>query len=194
MNRLAHLKEGPSWPSALQMSRLPQEKLFQLARRKSLLLKALGVDINFAPVADILLKNSSVLETRTFGNQQKKLTSCVLTYAKGLVDGGVMPCLKHFPGHGGVTEDSHESLPKDTRSLKSLKPQIAIFKKALMAPVPFVMTAHLEFAQVERGPATFSKIFLRQILREQLHFNGVIVSDEYRYEGFSGPHCREKIL
>ena len=186
VNRLAHLKEGPSWPSALQMSRLPKEKLFQLARKKGLLLSALGVDINFAPVADILLKNSSVLETRTFGNQQKKLTSCVLTYARGLAEGGVMPCLKHFPGHGGVAEDSHESLPKDTRSLKSLTPQIAIFKQALTAPVPFVMTAHLEFARVERGSATFSKFFLRQILREQLHFKGVIVSDDIDMKALTG--------
>ena len=178
VNRLAHLKDSPAWPSALEMSQLPKKQLFQLAQRKGLLLSALGVNINFAPVADMLLKNSSVLKSRTFGNQQKQVTSCALTYSKGLLKGGVAPCLKHFPGHGGVSEDSHKSLPKDKRNLKSLRPQMTVFKKALKAPVPFVMTAHLEFPEVELLPATFSKVFLKRELRNRLHFKGVIVSDD----------------
>ena len=185
VNRLVHLKEVPSWPSPLEMSRLSRQELFLLACRKGLLLSALGVDINFSPLVDIPLKNSPLLKTRTFGVQKRKISSCALAYSKGLSKGGVAPCLKHFPGHGGVTEDSHEVLPKDNRSLKSLRAQMDIFQQVFKAGVPFIMTAHLEFPEVEKGPATFSRIFLRRELRERLQFKGVIVSDDIDMKALS---------
>ena len=178
VNRLAHLKDCSPWPSALEMSRLPQKKIFDLAFKKGRLLKALGLDINFAPVVDILLKNSSVLKTRSFGNQSEKVIANALAYSKGLLKSGVEPCLKHFPGHGGVKEDSHNMLPMDKRNIEDLTDQLNVFKTILKAPVHFVMTAHLEFPQVESGPATFSKVFLKQQLRNRLGFQGVIVSDD----------------
>lgn len=178
VNRLAHLKECPPWPSALEMSCLSQKKILELALKKGQLLKALGLDINFAPVVDILFKNSSVLKTRSFGNQSEKIIANALAYSKGLLKGGVEPCLKHFPGHGGVKEDSHDMLPIDKRNIEDLTDQLNVFKTILKAPVRFVMTAHLEFPQVESGPATFSKVFLKQQLRNQLGFQRVIVSDD----------------
>ena len=178
VDRLSHLKESPHWPSALEMSQFSTEQLFRLAHIKGRLLKALGVDINFAPVVDIPLKESSVLKGRTFGSTHKKIVSSALTYSKGLLKGGVMPCLKHFPGHGGVKEDSHKTLPRDNRDLKSLEPQLQAFKEVLKAPVPFVMTAHLEFPKVASGPATFSSLFLKGELRDRFQFKGVIVSDD----------------
>ena len=185
VDRLSHLKDSPRWPSALEMSGFPSEQLFQLARVKGQFLKALGIDINFAPVVDIPLKKSSLLEGRTFGNKKEDIASSALTYSKGLLKGGVMPCLKHFPGHGGVTEDSHKTLPRDNRDLKSLEPQLNVFKEVLKAPVPFVMTAHLEFPKVELVPATFSSLFLRRELRDRLQFKGVIVSDDVDMEALT---------
>ena len=156
-----------------------------MAFRKGRLLRALGLDINFAPVADILFEESSLLKTRSFGSQSEKVAASVLAYSQGLLKGGVEPCLKHFPGHGGVEEDSHKTLPKDKRNIKDLKSQLDVFRKAFKVPVHFVMTAHLEFPQVESGPATFSKVFLREELRNRLYFQGVIVSDDVDMKALS---------
>ena len=186
VNRLAHLKEMPWLPSASYMSRIGIKKLFQIANAKALLLKALGVDINFAPVVDVLAAKSAVLKTRTFGRQKKKVTACAIAYSKGLLKGGVAPCLKHFPGHGGVAGDSHKHLPKDKRNLKSLRGQLEVFQNVLTTGTPFVMTAHLEFPEVASGPATFSKVFLQQELRDRLGFQGAIVSDDIDMKALSG--------
>ena len=186
VDRLSHLKESPSWPSAFEMSHFSSEQLFQLARAKGRFLKTLGIDINFAPVLDIPFKKSSVLKGRTFGNKEEEILSSALIYSKGLLQEGVIPCLKHFPGHGGVTEDSHKTLPRDNRDLKSLEPQLEVFRQVLReTSVPFVMTAHLEFPKVELGPATFSALFLKKELRDRLQFKGVIVSDDVDMEALA---------
>ena len=132
-DRLRHLPESRPWPSAAEMGRLPPDQVFHIARRKGALLKSLGIDINFAPVADILQKNSAVLKGRAFGAAKEEVTSRAGAYAAGLLEGGVWPCLKHFPGHGGTAGDSHISLPRDERGRLELKPQTEAFREILEA-------------------------------------------------------------
>ena len=181
VNRFSHLKESFSWPSAEKLSQLKPNQIFSLAEIMGQQLNALGIDINFAPVVDIPLIKSPLLKERTFSSEAEKVISCAKAFTEGLTKGGVLPCLKHFPGHGGVSEDSHKILPRDKRTPKdrtSLKP----FK--ILKHNPLIMTAHIEF-QNEAGPATFSSFWLKTVLRKEIQFQGVIVSDDIDMEALA---------
>ena len=198
VDRLKHLAESRPWPSAKEMSRLPPDRIFQIARRKGALLKSLGIDINFAPVADFRGKSAVLKKGRAFGDTKEAAVSAALPYVRGLLEGGVQPCLKHFPGHGGAAEDSHLSLPQDERSREALRLQMQAFREILeAAPVPFVMTAHVEFPKIESGPASFSPKILRGELRGRIGFQGGIVSDDMdmgALAGFSPPERVSRAL
>ena len=182
VNRFSHLKESFPWPSAERLGQLKFSEIFSVAEIMGRRLSALGIDINFAPVVDIPLKKSSLLEGRSFGCDQETVISCATAFAEGLIKGGVFPCLKHFPGHGGVSEDSHKTLPRDERTLEDkgfLKP-FEILKHC-----PLIMTAHIEFKNIDSGPVTFSRYWLETILRKQVQFQGVIVSDDIDMEALA---------
>ena len=195
VDRLRRLPESRPWPSAKAMSRLSPDRIFQTARRKAALLKSLGIDINFAPVTDFRGKSAVLKKGRAFGDTKEAVVSAAVPYVKGLWEGGVRPCLKHFPGHGGAAEDSHKSLPRDERSLEELQPQLQVFREVLeAAPVPFVMTAHVEFPKIESGPATFSRKFLREELIGRIGFKGGIVSDDMDMGALAGFSPPERVL
>ena len=182
VNRFSHLKESFSWPSAERLGQLELSEIFSVAEIMGRRLNALGIDINFAPVVDVPLKKSSILEGRTFGSDQETVISCARAFTEGLTREGVLPCLKHFPGHGGVCEDSHKTLPRDERTLKDkefLKP----FET--LKHCPFIMTAHIEFYNIDTEPVTFSRYWLETVLRKQIQFRGVIVSDDIDMEALA---------
>ena len=186
VNRFSHLKtEKADWPSAEELSRLPPLKVFLTAKKMAKHLKDLGVDLNFAPVVDLPLVESEILKTRTFGKKPADILKTADPFFRGLIEGGIVPCLKHFPGHGGVTADSHKALPKDRRSLEDLKPQLKIFQKMFKDQFTCLMTAHIEFSEIEKKPATFSKILLTQILKNRMKFKGLVVSDDIDMKALS---------
>ena len=178
VDRFSHLKDSFTWPSAQALSCLKPKQVFLLAKEMGRWLYLLGFDINFAPVVDSLLTNSPLLKNRVFGSSKKEILKFAEPFAKGLIEGGVLACLKHFPGHGGVSEDSHKTLPKDFRSLKKLKPQLEIFKSLFLKYPCGIMTAHIEFSLIDKKPATFSKIILKSLLRKNMGFKGLLISDD----------------
>ena len=178
VNRFSHLKKGGDWPSAEKLSCLPAEKVFLTAKNMARQLKKLGFDLNFAPVVDIPLVKSEILRTRVFGSDPANVLKSATAFLKGMEGEGLMSCLKHFPGHGGVKEDSHKTLPIDNRSLKDLTPQLSVFQKLFQSHSSCIMTAHIEFPKIERKPATFSRKLLTQVLRKKLGFKGLIISDD----------------
>lgn len=187
VNRFSHLKESLPWPSAEKLGQLKPSEIFSMAEIMGQQLCALGIDINFAPVVDIPTGESILLRERTFGRNPETVISCAKAFTEGLTKGGIIPCLKHFPGHGGVSEDSHKILPKDKRTLEdktALKPFEAL------KHCPLIMTAHIEF-QNESAPATFSPYWLETVLRKQMGFQGVIVSDDIDMEALA-PHSSAK--
>ena len=178
VNRFSHLKKGGDWPSAEELSCFPTEKVSLIAKKMARQLKKLGFDLNFAPVVDIPLVKSQLLRTRVFGSEPENVLKSAGAFLKGLEEGKLASCLKHFPGHGGVKQDSHKTLPIDNRGLKELTPQLLVFQKLFQSHSPCIMTAHIEFPKIERKPATFSKRLLTHILRNQLGFKGLIISDD----------------
>ena len=139
-------------------------------------LKRNCIDINFAPVLDIK-RNNKMLNSRCFGENPETVIALTSHYIKGLSSVGIHAVGKHFPGHGGVTEDSHTSIPKDNRLLNDLQKDIQPFSFAIKQGIKCLMTSHVIYPNFCNKPASFSSYWISQVLRKDLLFNGVVFSD-----------------
>ena len=144
-------------------------------------LKAVGVNWNFAPVADINSNpDNPVIGDRSFGDNPERVAEMVAAQVAGYTESGVLACAKHFPGHGDTSLDSHYDLPTVGFDLPQMTARELIpFRAAIDAGVPSVMTAHILFPALEPGglPATMSRAILTGLLRESMGFDGLIVTD-----------------
>jgi beta-N-acetylhexosaminidase len=144
-------------------------------------LRALGFDIDFAPVLDIHTNPANpIIGDRAFGTEPEAVTRRALAFARGLEAAGVLACGKHFPGHGDTSTDSHLELPRIDHAMERLeRVELVPFLRAAQAKLPMIMTAHVVFAAIDaRLPATMSKDVVTGLLREKLGYEGVIVSDD----------------
>ncbi|MEU7843410.1 glycoside hydrolase family 3 N-terminal domain-containing protein [Micromonospora sp. NPDC049114] len=167
-------------PSALAAGAAGDPKLTEAAwRAAGAELAALGINIDFAPVADVLATRSTVIGSRSYGADPKQAAAQVGGAVRGLQASGVAATLKHFPGHGHSADDSHKDLPVLTQSAAALQsgawpPFTAGFEAGAMA----VMSGHLDAQAIDPGtPATFSHKLLTDVLRGQLGFQGVVITD-----------------
>jgi beta-N-acetylhexosaminidase len=167
-------------PSALAAGAAGDPKLTEAAwRAAGAELAAMGINIDFAPVADVLATRSTVIGSRSFGADPKIAAAQVGGAVRGLQASGVAATLKHFPGHGHSADDSHKDLPVLTQSAAALQsgawpPFSAGFDAGAMA----VMSGHLDAQAIDPGtPATFSHKLLTDVLRGQLGFKGVVITD-----------------
>jgi beta-N-acetylhexosaminidase len=144
-------------------------------------LRAMGVHLNFAPVLDVNNNPSNpVIGARAFGESPAAVAALGMAYVDGLQGAGVGATAKHFPGHGDVTVDSHVALPLVDHAVPRLDAvELAPFRTAARAGVAAVMTAHIVFPALDssRRPATMSAPILTGILREQWHYQGLVISD-----------------
>jgi beta-N-acetylhexosaminidase len=140
---------------------------------------AIGVDFTFAPVLDLDWGGSSVIGDRSFHEDARVVTMLAKSISHGMALAGMKNCGKHFPGHGYARADSHHEAATDTRdyatiAANDMAPYDWLGSPALAA----VMPAHVIYPKVDHQPAGFSKIWLKDILRDRLQFDGVIVSDD----------------
>ena len=142
-------------------------------------LKACGVDLSFAPVLDLNKGISRVLaKGRAISADPDVVTTIALAYMKGMNRAGMMAIGKHFPGHGSVEIDSHLGLPVDTRSFADICADDLIpFQRLIQEGLSGIMPAHIIFSAVDDKPASLSTVWLKDILRHQLHFKGTVFSD-----------------
>jgi beta-N-acetylhexosaminidase len=143
-------------------------------------LQALGLNLIMAPVADIHTEpKNPVIGERSFGEEADRVERHVSAAVRGLHKSGMISCLKHFPGHGDTTVDSHEDLPEVDTDLDTLRRrEWAPFKKGIKSKCETVMTAHLMNPKIDpQNMATFSEKTLNH-LREDLRFEGLILSDD----------------
>jgi beta-N-acetylhexosaminidase len=147
-------------------------------------LRAHGVDLSFAPVLDVDYGASSVIGDRAFHRHPDAVGELALALVQGMKEGGMGAVGKHFPGHGHVRADSHLELPIDQRTYEDIAAQdLAPFARLIRAGLPAIMPAHIVFEKVDARPAGFSPVWLQRILREQLHFDGVVFSDDLSMAG-----------
>ena len=145
---------------------------------------SVGVDLSFAPVLDLDLGVSTVIGDRAFNRTPEAVSELAQAYQRGMHMAGMATVGKHFPGHGGVSVDSHQGLPVDDRTLADLEQQDLIpFERLMHNDLNAVMAAHVLYPQVDDQPAGFSHRWLTGILRGQLGFQGVIFSDDLSMGG-----------
>ena len=139
---------------------------------------AAGIDLNFAPVLDIDDKTSSIIGDRAFANNALDVISLTSNFIDGMHEAGMKSTGKHFPGHGGIFEDSHIELAEDHRELDELmgldiKPYIELSNK-----LDAIMCAHILFPNIDKYIPSYSRYWLNDILREKIKYKGLIFSDD----------------
>lgn len=143
-----------------------------------------GVDISFAPVLDIGHGVSGVIGDRAFHRNPEVVSRLAQAFVRGMREAGMAATGKHFPGHGGVKEDSHIAKPVDSRNLADLMlADLVPFERLIQNGLAGVMPAHVVYPEVDTRPAGYSRYWLQEILRKRLGFQGVIFSDDLCMDG-----------
>lgn len=146
-------------------------------------LLAYGIDFTFAPVLDLNYGTSEVIGDRAFSNRPEVVTRLADALIEGLHEAGMPATGKHFPGHGYVAADSHTDIPVDTRTFAEIDQSCLKPFMALAAQLDGIMPAHVIYPEIDPNPAGFSAYWLKDILRRQLGFKGVIFSDDLGMAG-----------
>ena len=173
------------FPPARRLTRTgasqPVELAYRVGRAMGHELRAVGIDLNFAPVLDVLTNaDNDVIGDRAFSSQPQQVAALGSALARGLREAGVIPCGKHFPGHGATQLDSHQDLPTDERSASRLEQtDLVPFRRACGEQLEMLMTAHVVYPALDPDrPASLSQPIVTELLRHGLGFDGVVVSDD----------------
>ena len=170
------------FPAAAVIGRTGNPDLAErIGRATAAELALLGINLDFAPILDVASNpKNRVIGNRSFGSTPDQVIKIALAWSEGLRSGGIIPCGKHFPGHGSTDEDSHLALPVLAKSLTELREtDLKPFRHACRSRIEALMTAHVSFPALdERLPATLSSHIVSGLLREQLGYEGVVFSDD----------------
>jgi beta-N-acetylhexosaminidase len=194
--RVARLKP-PHWraaPAAAKIAALADsdvdaacEAVWLNARLIGTELRALGIDVDCAPVADVPVAGShDVIGDRAYGTDPGRVATLARAAALGFIDAGVVPVIKHMPGHGRARADSHLELPVVDTPRAALETTDFVPFRAL-ADMPWAMTAHVLYTALDRErPATTSPTIIREMIRGHIGFQGVLVSDDLSMKALGG--------
>lgn len=152
-----------------------------VARAMAIELRSLGINVTFAPVVDIHSNpDNPVIGPRAFATTADEVAHAALDFVRAVEDEELHACPKHFPGHGDTAVDSHHGLPVVEYTLDQLRGrELLPFQAMIRAGVRMIMTSHILFPKIEAGvPATMSARIIRDVLRGELGFDGVVVTDD----------------
>ncbi|WP_017570978.1 glycoside hydrolase family 3 protein [Nocardiopsis halotolerans] len=195
---VSRLPVGTSFPDAMAVGATRDTELAELrAATTAEELTALGINLNYAPVADVNTDpNNPVIGIRSFGSQPDLVAEMAVAESGAYSSNGVVPVAKHFPGHGDTDVDSHTGLPvidmpREEWEAEHLPP----FRAAVDAGVDAIMTAHVLMPQLSEGdePATISPEIIDGILRDELGYDGVVTTDALNMEGVRQRHSDGEI-
>ncbi len=169
------------FPHAMACARAGEEAVATLARITAEEALAAGIHIAFAPVTDVNSNpQNPIIGIRAFGTEPESTGRFAATYIRSCRETGLLTTAKHFPGHGDTATDSHAELPVVNKSLAALqKTELPAFKSAIHAGAELVMTAHVVYPALgdDKNPATLSTAILTDLLRNEIHFGGAVISD-----------------
>ncbi len=180
--------EGSSYPGNLALGAADDVELTErVAASIGAELAGAGVNVDLAPVADVNTNpRNPVIGVRSFGSDPALVARHTAAFVDGLQRKGVVACAKHFPGHGATDADSHLELPTVFRSLEELRgEELVPFRAAIAAGVRSIMTAHILVPAVDDVPATISPVHLHGLLREELGYDGVVITDALEMRAIS---------
>lgn len=195
--RVVRVKKGVTeFPGAMALGQTGNEKYaYDVGFITSYQLNRLGVNLLLAPSLDINNNpDNPVINTRSFGSDLDTVTTIAASYEKGARDGGALPVIKHFPGHGDTNVDSHLGLPIIEKDLEQiLNFELIPFQKAIENGARAVMSAHILYPKIDPNfPATLSKDILTGILRERFKFDGIVMTDAMEMDAISKNYKKEK--
>lgn len=181
--RVARLREPFTvWPPMAALGKLDSPTAsYNFAFALGEELAGVGINLDYAPCLDVFTNpQNTVIGDRAISGDPQVVGKHALALLRGFVQAGIIPCGKHFPGHGNTFIDSHEDLPVENADLQRLENvEFVPFKKAFEAGLDLVMTAHILCPKIDPDwPATLSEIFLQKILRQSLGFAGVVITDD----------------
>lgn len=180
--------EFPFFPQQMQLGALPSDSLiYEMGLAVAEQCQMANIHINYAPVVDINVNpQNPVIHTRSFGENRDKVTAYGRAYMKGMQDGGLIACSKHFPGHGDTEVDSHKGLPVLPFSRERLDSlELYPFRDQIRHGVEMVMMGHLHIPALDSAVSSISYPIVTGLLREELGFEGIIVTDALTMKGVS---------
>ncbi len=183
------LAGGTTFPRAMAFGAAGDDRLaFEAGRITAREARALGIHVNFAPVADVNNNpRNPVINTRSFGEDPAAVGRLAAAYVRGLTEGGMLATVKHFPGHGDTDTDSHLGLPLISHPRSRLDQiELPPFRAGIEAGAAAVMTSHIELPSLDpepARPATLSYPIVSGLLREELGFDGLVYTDSMRMRG-----------
>ncbi len=173
--------EFPKMPGAKVLGDINNQDLsFQYGKILAMRIKSLGFNMDFAPVMDINSNpENPVIGDRAFGNTIDIVVNNSLETMKGINSENIISVIKHFPGHGDTNMDSHIDIPIIDKDLKEINDlELIPFKEAIENGVDSIMIGHILFPALDNKPATLSTKIINDLLRKELDFNGVVISDD----------------
>jgi beta-N-acetylhexosaminidase len=191
--RVARL-QPPEWrqyPAAAQIAALPDPLAEEAARLCAQLiaddLAGVGITVDCAPVLDLPVRDADpVIGDRAFGTEPSRVARLGRAFCEGLLAGGVLPVVKHIPGHGRARVDSHKACPRvDANTAVLAHSDFAPFRA--LSAMPWAMTAHIVYSAIDAAaPATFSRAVIEAVIRNNIGFGGVLVSDDISMGALDG--------
>jgi beta-glucosidase-like glycosyl hydrolase len=180
--------EFPFFPQQMQLGALASDSLiYEMGLAVAEQCKMANIHINYAPVVDINVNpKNPVIHARSFGENRDKVTAFGRAYMKGMQDGGIIACSKHFPGHGDTEVDSHKGLPVLPFSRERLDSlELYPFRDQIKHGVEMVMMGHLHIPALDSAVSSISYPIVTGLLRQELGFEGIIVTDALTMKGVS---------
>lgn len=181
--RVQRFRDGfANLPCLEALGGLSSEAALDLAHEHAFLMAseviASGLDLSFAPVAD-LGRGNLAIGNRAFSAEPEIVAKCIEAYVDGMQQAGMAATLKHFPGHGSVLEDTHFDDACDNRTLAEITQiDLVPFKAGILAGAEAVMMAHVRYPQVADEPAGYSSVWINDVLKNTLGFSGLVISDD----------------
>ena len=160
-------------------------------------LRTIGVNVTFAPSIDVYTnKENKVIGDRSFGTTPEIVSTMGLSLGEGLLENGVVPTYKHFPGHGDTKEDSHFKLPVVNKTKEELlEVELKPFINAIKKDSPLIMTSHIALPKItgNNEPATLSKSIITDLLKEELGYKGLVITDALNMRALTDNYTDEEI-
>ncbi|MBB6453853.1 beta-N-acetylhexosaminidase [Salirhabdus euzebyi] len=179
-------------PSAQEVGEKNDPELsFQIGRMLAKEVSALGFNMNYAPVMDVNSNpENPIIGSRAYGSTPSQVVKNGIPVMQGHQYENVIPVIKHFPGHGDTSVDSHKQLPVVNKSLKQLqKIELKPFRRAIQENADAIMVAHLSIPKLDsKNPSSLSKKIMTDLLREKLHFRGVVITDDLTMKGITNDY------
>ncbi len=158
-------------------------------------MKTLGMNMVFAPVLDLKFEfTNQVIGYRSFGDDPNVVAQMAVAAIKGYRSAGISSCAKHFPGHGRTHQDSHEEFTFCDASVDELQKDLYPFKVAIQSNVESIMMAHVVYPSIDNKPASISAKFIEEILRQEMNYQGIVISDAVEMNSLAKFYSPEEIV